>query len=210
MPNLASIVLAAGASSRFGAANKLLEAFEGRPLIARVVSLVREGIGPRIVVVAGEHEAAIAAAIADPYVRIVPNPDWQQGIGTSIATGVAALESDIDGAFIVPGDMPFLQPGMLRRLAATFTGDEARRIVYPVTPAGEQRNPVLWPRRFFSQLAALSGASGAKQLLAANMADAVPLTCTDELAFADVDTPGDLEAALEASGKIARNSTSLA
>ena len=195
MPELASIVLAAGGSSRFGPENKLTARIDGRPLVRRVVDVVRDATGGEIVVVTGEHEPAIAAALSGLAVRFVANPDWRTGLSSSIAAGIAALRADTDGAFIVPGDMPFLNAGLLRNLASTFARAKTRAIVYPATPSGAQRNPVLWPRRFFPELMALSGPGGAKRILQAAKTEAVAVAFADEWAFADVDTPADLDAA---------------
>jgi molybdenum cofactor cytidylyltransferase len=203
MAKLAGIVLAAGTSSRFGLDNKLLAPFAGEALIARAVARVRDGVGREIIVVTGEDAAAVTRAVTALGARVVLNPDWQQGIGGSIATGVGALADDVEAAFIVPGDMPFLQPGMLRAMTAAYTEADGEKIVYPATVSGEQRNPVLWPRRYFAELKALSGGRGAKDVLAVNMQDAIALTCCEEFAFTDVDTPADLAGALDLAAKSA-------
>jgi molybdenum cofactor cytidylyltransferase len=195
MPELASIVLAAGGSSRFGPENKLTARIDGRPLVRRVVDVVSDATGGEIVVVTGEDAPAIAAVLSGLAVRFVANPNWRTGLSSSIAAGVAALGADVDGAFIVPGDMPFLSADLLRSLASAFACAKTRPIVYPATLSGAQRNPVLWPRRFFPELMALSGPGGAKQLLQDAKAEAVAVAFADEWAFADVDTPADLEAA---------------
>jgi molybdenum cofactor cytidylyltransferase len=78
---------------------------------------------------------------------------------------------------------------------ATFNESRGALIVYPTTLAGEQRNPVLWPRRFFSLLASLNGPGGAKRLLATSIDSQKPVPVVDEGAFADIDTPADLETA---------------
>ena len=116
-------------------------------------------------------------------------------MGSSIAAGVMALGSQALGAFVVPGDMPFLTSVLLKDLMATFNESRGRSIVYPITRAGEQRNPVLWPRRFFPLLGSLSGPGGAKHLLATSINSQMPVPVVDEGAFADVDLPADLETA---------------
>jgi molybdenum cofactor cytidylyltransferase len=85
-------------------------------------------------------------------------------MASSIAADVMALGSQALGALIVPGDMPFLTSALLKDLMATFHENQGGSIVYPTTRAGEQRNPVLWPRRFFPLLASLTGPGGAKHL----------------------------------------------
>jgi molybdenum cofactor cytidylyltransferase len=115
-------------------------------------------------------------------------------MSTSIAAGIAALDPTLDGAFIVPGDMPLLGSDLIKRLHAQFTAAGAGTIVYPATPEGEQRNPVLWPRRFFAGLSALTGDAGAKSLLQKHAREAVAVSVEDASAFLDVDTPAELEA----------------
>jgi molybdenum cofactor cytidylyltransferase len=122
-------------------------------------------------------------------------------MGSSIATGVSALGATVAGVFIVPADMPLLTAGLLRSLIAAFDRDGAAPIVYPATPDGEQRNPILWPRRFFPKLCALSGAEGAKALLRTLLVESVAVT-GDPAAFADVDTPADLQRASERLGVV--------
>ncbi len=192
MRKLGAVVLAAGASQRFGAENKLLADFGGAPLILRVVGEVAgSGVG-ETVVVTGCDEARITQVLEHASVRFRHNPNWQSGIGSSIAAGIDALRSAVDGAFVVPGDMPRLSSALLLQLAAAF--DESRRhaIVFP-TVAGEQRSPVLWPRRFCPDLLRLSGPVGGKAILQAHAAEGVAVPIEDSRMLDDVDTPQDLE-----------------
>ena len=137
MPGIGAIVLAAGASQRFGADNKLLASIGGEPLVRRVVqALVRGGIAD-IVVVTGHERALIEAALDALPVRFAHNENWASGMASSIVTGVSALPAAVDGAFIVPGDMPFLTAAVIERLTEVFdehgrtvdrlSGDERRR-----------------------------------------------------------------------------------
>jgi molybdenum cofactor cytidylyltransferase len=112
-------------------------------------------------------------------------------MGSSIAAGVAALCDTADAAFIVPGDMPLLTVGLLRSLITAFERHSGGPIVYPATPDGAQRNPVLWPSRLFPELRALSGPAGAKALLRPLLAESVAVAC-DPAIFVDIDTPADL------------------
>ena len=116
-------------------------------------------------------------------------------MGTSIAAGISALGADVDGAFIIPGDMALLSPNLICKLIDVFEEDNGRSIAVPVTARREQRNPVLWPRNYFSKLASLDGAEGAKKLLAEFAGSCRRLTISDELLFGDVDTPDDLAVA---------------
>jgi molybdenum cofactor cytidylyltransferase len=196
MARLAAIVLAAGASNRFGAENKLLAPIGGKPLVRGVAEAALAAGITDVVVVTGCEAARIEEALAGLSVRFVPNADWQTGMGSSIAAGARALGDGVDGAFIVPGDMPFLRPDMLRGLVSAFEQNERQAIVYPATPDGEQRNPVVWPRRFFAELTGLSGREGGKRLLQSRQSACVAVTMPDATAFADIDTREDLDAAV--------------
>jgi molybdenum cofactor cytidylyltransferase len=116
-------------------------------------------------------------------------------MGTSIAAGKAALDSGRPGALIVPGDMAMLSAQLITGLISAFAIAGRDRIVYPVTAEGDQRNPVLWPRRYFGELRALSGSEGAKRILQNARADCLPVSTELVEALDDVDTPAELEAA---------------
>ena len=195
MARIAAVLLAAGASRRFGEANKLLADIGGEPLVRRVARvLVASGLAEIIAVTGGEPKSCTAALDGLP-VRCVHNESWAAGMGGSIAAGIRALALKIDGAFIVPGDMPFLDAALFRQLVAEFDGSGGGKIVFAATPEGEQRNPVLWPRRYFPQLAALRGPEGAKRLLQRAGAETIRVIVEDPIEFSDVDTPADLQAA---------------
>jgi molybdenum cofactor cytidylyltransferase len=192
MAEIGAILLAAGASQRFGADNKLLAHIGGKPLISSVAEEIVHS-GAEVVVVTGCDHLGIEKALEGLPLRFAHNLSWTRGMGSSIAVGVRALGPQALGAFIVPGDMPFLTSALLKDLMATFNETRGASIVYPTTLAGEQRNPVLWPRPFFPLLASLSGSGGAKQLLATAVDSQKQIPVVDESAFADIDLPADLE-----------------
>ena len=191
--DIGAVVLAAGASRRFGEANKLLARVGERTLIGCVVdAIAAAGIGD-IVVVTGWDRVATQSAASDPRVRIVHNPRWETGMGSSIAVGIDALPATTAGAFIVPADMPLLTPRVIATLMAAFAEGGSTQIVFPTTASGEQRNPVLWPRSHFSALLALPPEKGAKALLQL-VATQCLAVMVDEDALGDIDTSADLDA----------------
>lgn len=193
MRALGAVVLAAGASERFGAENKLLADIGGDLLIHNVVrEVIGSGIA-EVVVITGWDEARIAATLAGLPARLVYNGNWRSGMGTSIAAGIAALRGNIEGAFVVPGDMPRLTSGLLVRLARAFEEGGRRVVVFPVTAGGDQRNPVLWPRCFFEKLMTLSGPQGAKGLLQSPGVARIGVPIEDEATLEDIDTFDDLQ-----------------
>jgi molybdenum cofactor cytidylyltransferase len=193
MGKLGAILLAAGRSSRFGSGNKLLTNIDGRPMVrATADALLGAGCIEDVLVVTGHDAEAVEKVLESLPVRFVYNSDWDDGMGSSIARGVAELPETIDGVAIVPGDMPFLTSGLVETLGARFCECHGQSAVFSATPAGEQRNPVLWPRRYFGRLKGLSGPEGAKSVLSELGESCCPVLITDEKALRDIDCPDDL------------------
>lgn len=189
-----AVVLAAGASTRFGAGNKLLADVNGEPLVAIVAGrIVSAGLESVIAVVApGLDGDAVANALRHTPVKVVVNTKAADGMGTSIACGTAAVTDTSAAIMIVPGDMPSLNPALLDQLIAAFRDIGGRKIVYPVTGSGKQRNPVIWPAWLRPELLNLHGTTGGKPLLAAHYDHIVPITIDTDQPFHDIDTQEDL------------------
>jgi molybdenum cofactor cytidylyltransferase len=192
---IGAVLLAAGASRRFGDECKLVAEVHGTPMVRKVALALRGADLAEIVAVTGQDRLACRDALGGLAVRFAHNEDWAQGMGTSIAVGVASLAQDLDGAFIVPGDMAYLTSDLLMQLVAAFERSGGQAIVYPVTSDGGQRNPVLWPARCSPALGALSGQEGAKALLVRSAEQKITLPVDDPRLLLDVDTLADLEAA---------------
>ena len=106
---------------------------------------------------ADQVKPAIEQAIgAEKRLRFVTNPDFAEGLSTSVRTGIAALGKEIDAAIVQLGDMPGVNAALLDRLMAAFSPVEGRSICVP-TVGGKRGNPVLWDRRFFAEMAKVVG-----------------------------------------------------
>ena len=196
MGALGAVLLAAGASERFGTDNKLLAEINGQQMVRVVASaLLGANCVDEVLVVTGHDAPAVEGALDGLGVRFVFNADWRDGMGGSIALGVSKLAANLDGALIVPGDMPFLKPSVIESLGARFRERDGDSIVFPTTPAGEQRNPVIWPRRFFGLLEGLRGPEGGKRLLIELARSRSAVLMTDETALLDIDAPDDMSGA---------------
>jgi molybdenum cofactor cytidylyltransferase len=193
MAKIGAVLLAAGSSVRFGADNKLLADIGGRPLIRSVAEAIAQGgIVSEIVVVTGYDQPLIERALDGLRLRFANNPNWPKGMGSSIAVGASALGSNLDGSLIMPGDMPLVPAALLERLIEEFVQAQGASIIFPATSSGAQRNPVLWPRRFFASLTSLSGPEGGKRLLDALIECRKAVLVADDSAFTDIDTVEDL------------------
>jgi molybdenum cofactor cytidylyltransferase len=193
---IACLVLAAGRSSRMAPRNKLLEPVGGEKMVRRVAATaVASGAEP-VIVVTGHEAAAVAGALRGLNVSIVANPDYADGLSTSLRAGLRALPASIDGALILLGDMPEIEASVLTALMAAFTG--ANAICVPVRH-GRRGNPVLWGSAYFAEMMRLTGDTGAKPLMARHQARLIEVEVATDSIFEDVDAPEDL-ARLKRSG----------
>lgn len=177
---IAAVVLAAGESRRMGDANKLTMPVDGTPMVARVVNAVQQSGVQRVIVVTGHEPERIEEALRGRNVELVHNPDYAEGIGASVRTGIATLGDDVDGALVVLGDMPWVSAGVIDRLVDAFTLDGELSIWIPMF--GRKRgNPVLWGAQHFPELLALTGDVGGKALFHRHAA---------AICYVDVESPG--------------------
>ena len=196
-PKVAIVLLAAGRSTRMGGPNKMLADANGQPLVAHAVKAALASQAVEVVVVLGnmadQVKAAITAAVPAAHLRFVVNPDFAQGLSTSVRTGIEALGKDIDAAIVQLGDMPGVTSGLLDRLMAAYSPVEGRSICVP-TVAGKRGNPVLWARRFFAEMSRVEGDTGAKHLIGEHADLVCEVEMTGEAAITDIDTPEALAA----------------
>lgn len=188
------VILAAGRSTRFGAENKLLALFEGRPILAHVLEIARGAARGPVVVVTGHEADAVGALAAGPEFDLVENPDYREGLATSLRVGLAALPPETEAAFILLGDMPRLRPETLQRLAQQASEQPGQEAFVPVHH-GQWGNPVLVRRGLFPDLMALTGDQGARRLLEARRDRVAEVPVEDPGILADFDTRAALDAA---------------
>ncbi len=184
---LYALVLAAGASSRFGSPKQLVRV-QGRPLLHRTVANAAEVAGQAVLVVLGAHAGDLAPLLRHSTATVIVNRSWSEGIASSIRTGIAHLPPSCDGVLILLADQAAVTVDDLRRLAGVW-----RREPQCIVAARYETTvgvPAIFPRTEFPQLAALRGDRGARDLLRRAADRVIAL----ELANAeiDIDTPEDL------------------
>jgi molybdenum cofactor cytidylyltransferase len=189
---VAAIVLAAGRSTRMGGPNKLLADIKGKPLVRIAAEQALRSRADGVIVVTGHQRERVEQALAGLNVRFVHNPDFAQGLSTSLRAGLAAVPPETDGAVVCLGDMPQVRAEMIDRLIAAFDPARGALIVVP-TVEGKRGNPVLWSRRFFPELSQLEGDVGARHLIG-TYGEALVELPADPGMFVDVDTPEALSA----------------
>ena len=160
-----AVILAAGASARFGKGNKLLAEVEGRPMLQSVVEAVRAGGVDKTVVVTGRDHASISTLLRGYAVKVALNERWREGMGTSLAKGVKELRGEkCAGILVCLGDLPFLSSRIVGKVIGVFRQDGGERIVVPVVN-GRRGHPVLFPVSYAIELGQLVGDEGARSIL---------------------------------------------
>jgi molybdenum cofactor cytidylyltransferase len=185
---VAAVILAAGRSTRMGGPNKLLAEIGGRPLVRIAAEEALASRARPVIVVTGHQRDKVEAALAGLDVRLVQNPNFADGLSTSVKTGLAAVPEDADGAVVCLGDMPQVGAPLIDRLIGAFDPERGALVVVP-TIDGKRGNPVVWARRFFPELMALEGDVGARNLIGRYPEAVAEVPLTDTAALIDVDTP---------------------
>lgn len=185
---VAGIILAAGEARRFGQPKQLLP-WKGKPLVWHAARKALEaGLAP-VVVVSGAYTDELMPVLSDLPVMLVHNPNWSNGQGTSVASGVKALSSKVGAAVFLLADQPQI-PVHLLHLLVKAHAETLSPIIAPRID-NQLANPVLFDRFVFNDLSNLSGSAGGRQLFSS-----YPITWVDwddPSIFLDIDTFDDYE-----------------
>lgn len=187
MPRIAAVVLAAGRSTRMGGVNKLLWKYDGIPLARRAAQAACDSRCAQVMVVTGFEAERVEAALDGLPVSLAHNPHYAEGMSASLRCGLKAVPRDMDGVVVLLGDMPHITAAHVDRLIEAFD-PERPAIVVPARD-GRRGNPILWPRRHFDEMRAVTGDVGARDLLQRHREEIVSVPFDSGAIFADVDTP---------------------
>jgi molybdenum cofactor cytidylyltransferase len=185
---VASVILAAGASTRMGRPKMLLPVGGSTLLAAAVAPHLEAGVGRVIVVLGSEAEAVgrSAGLPEDPRMRIVVNEGWSEGMASSLRRGLGECGSAA-AALVALGDEPGVTAERVRRIVGAW--EPGVPLVVPVH-GGRASHPVLFDRRLWSELESIAGDVGAREVVRRHGAEAVRVECAP---LADLDTPGDYQ-----------------
>lgn len=187
------VLLAAGRSSRMGGPNKLLALFDGEPLVRRTASRALGSKAASTIVVTGHQRERVRSALGGLEVKLADNPDFADGLASSLKAGIAKVAPDAVGAMIVLGDMPGVSSKDLDSLIDAFRRSGGHAVVR-ASHQGKRGNPVLLPRSLFAAVAQLEGDTGARHLVEAEGLDVINVEI-GQGASIDVDTREALEGA---------------
>ncbi|GAA1897353.1 nucleotidyltransferase family protein [Streptomyces durmitorensis] len=190
---IAGLLLAAGGGRRLGGRPKALLDHQGRPLVEHAVRVLREGGCTRVHVVLGADADAVREKASLPGCVLIDNPEWAEGMGSSLRAGLASLRedaADADAALVSLVDQPGIGPAAVARVHAAYRS--------PATLAaaaydGERGHPVLFGSDHWAGIAASAvGDRGARAYLKEHAAHIALVECGDVAQAYDIDTPADL------------------
>nr|WP_245549713.1 nucleotidyltransferase family protein [Natronococcus occultus] len=187
---MAGILLAAGTSSRFGSANKLLARLDGEPVIRQAAKTLLASTLDSTTVVVGFEADRVREALRGRDVSIVENPAYDRGQATSMRTGLRAVQQSVDAVVFMLGDLPAVTPDTIDLLTDAYhagVGD-ALAAAYD----GDRGNPVLFDSRHFPALLTVSGDTGGRRVLLEDDASAL-IETEDPGTVQDLNTAADLE-----------------
>ncbi len=185
----AGIVLAAGASSRFGQPKQLLD-WNGKSFARHVTeTALHAGLEP-VVVVTGSHHKDVESQLLDLPVQIVHNEDYETGQSSSIKRGINSLPSNAGSAIFLLADQPQIPVEVIRALTESHTR-ERQSILAPLVLEERRANPVLFDRVTFHDLLQLEGDMGGRGIFDKHKVSYLPWH--DDILLFDVDTADDYE-----------------
>lgn len=186
------IILAAGASLRLGTPKQLLN-FKGETLLRRMAREAAASACRPLTVVLGADAGKFKNELSDLDVHVVENPDWKDGMGSSIGTGLTKLleiKRSVDGVVLTVCDQPFVTAGVIDKLVKAYQETDA--LIIASAYAGTLGVPALFSRELFSQLTELKGGGGgAKQIIKQFQARTISISFPE--GAIDIDTPADFE-----------------
>lgn len=183
------VLLAAGEASRFGSP-KQAACLDGVPLVRRTATAASQ-VADLVTVVTGAHRATVEPLLDGLPAALSFNPEWQEGMGGSIAVGVSSLlraQPALSALIICLADQPWVGEQELRELVTMHRAKPGA--IVAASYDGTLGPPCLFPVAYAQELCALSGTQGARAILQGHLAHVLPIPMPQ--AAVDIDTPADL------------------
>ena len=185
---ISAILLAAGQSKRMNGVNKLTKEIQGIPLIKLSVKNILASSINELIIVLGHQKEIIEKLIdKNEKIKFVFNKDFENGMASSIKTGLNNLSEKTEAFFICLGDMPMVNHDIYNQLIKSKGNKE---IIVP-TYKGQQGNPVLFNKSMKEKIMDITGDVGAKKILELNKDKTLNLEINDQGITKGFDTQND-------------------
>ena len=188
-PTCTGILLAAGQSTRFGSNKLLAPLSDGTPMVIACACTLH-AVLERFIAVVDDRQSAVARLLAEAGLQVIANPRALEGMGTSIACGVAASPGT-GGWLIALADMPGIPARVIQQVAGGLA--RGADIVAPVC-RGQRGHPVGFAARHAPALLALNADSGARDIITAHRDTLELIETPHSGVIVDIDTPAALPA----------------
>ena len=192
---ISAVILAAGESKRMGKQNKLLLPVAGEALLVKLIKSVCDSDVGQVIVVIGHEAEKIRRKLNNFPLSFVYNPNFSEGMTTSIKCGVKEVSPDCDGYMICLVDMPFINTSEINKLIHAYVKNRIKGkglIVVPVFKR-QRGNPVLFSIEFRNDILEHKKESGCKEVIMKNSDSVMEIEMDDEKMLLDVDTMEDYQ-----------------
>jgi molybdenum cofactor cytidylyltransferase len=189
---ISAIVLAAGESRRMGETKQLLDV-GGKPLLQHILDRIRQTEVDEVILVLGHEAERIQKRVPVPGAKVVLNPDYRQGMITSIRQGLQALDPRCEAFFIVLGDQPGIEPRVYNLLIQEFRNLFPRKTIFLPTYKGRRGHPALFSVKYRSEAFRIEGDRGFRKVLETYPQEVFLVELESESIVNDLDTPQDYQ-----------------
>jgi molybdenum cofactor cytidylyltransferase len=189
---ISAILLAAGESKRMGLPKQLLT-WQGKNLLQHSLESLINSAADEIILVLGHEADQIQETLPELPIKIVVNPDYKQGMASSLRRGLLAIDPGSEAFLVLLGDQPGIGPEIINTLIRAFRQAERKRgIVRPVY-RGKRGHPVLISTRYLKEALQLRGDVGARRILMDHPEDILEIEITSDVILRDIDTPDEYQ-----------------
>jgi molybdenum cofactor cytidylyltransferase len=197
---ISAILLAAGESKRMGRPKQLLE-WRGKTLLQHSLESLINSDAAEIILVLGHEADRIRKTLLELPIKIVINPDYKQGMASSLRRGLLAMDPESEAFLILLADQPGIGPEIINDLIRAFRQAEPKRgIVRPVY-RGRRGHPVIIGAQYREEaLQLLQGDVGARQILMNHPEDILDVEMVLDVILGDIDTPEEYRAYTKQAG----------
>jgi len=189
---ISAIVLAAGESKRMGKTKQLLDV-GGKPLLQHILDRIRQTEVDEVILVLGHEAERIRGKISAPWVKLVLNPDYRQGMITSIRQGLQALDPRSEAFFIVLGDQPGVEPKVYNLLIREFREHFPQKTIFLPAYKTRRGHPALFSVKHRREAFRIEGDRGFRGVLEMLPQEVFLVELESESIVHDLDTPEDYQ-----------------
>lgn len=187
---ISAIVLAAGESKRMGRPKQLLE-WRGKTLLRHVLDSLLSSAADEIILVLGHEAEAIKKSLPEFPIKIVINPDYRQGMASSLRQGLLAMDPASEAFLVLLADQPDIGPEIINRMIREFQRAAPKRGIIRPVYRGRPGHPVLIGVNYLHEVLQLQGDVGARRILMNHPEDISEIDMDQDAVLEDIDTPED-------------------